>query len=168
MSVVIGHASIDERGKASGGKLGDQTGKEVCRRPWYDKGWNKVIRAKDEDVAKKIAKAMREACKNPNIGYDQGRRETLYGLAKANGWDIAGITEKCATDCSALVAVCVNAAGIKVPASIYTGNEADALKKTGKFDVLTDAKYTRSDAHLKRGDILLKEGSHTAVVLSCE
>lgn len=165
MSVIIGHASIDERGRASGGTAGDQTGKEVCTRSWYDKGWNKVIRPKDADLADRIAKAMKAACKNKNIGYNQSRRTTLYEKAKANDWDISGIKSKCDTDCSALVAVCVNAAGVKVSGSMYTGNEAEVLKQTGKFKILTDAKYTKSDKLLKRGDILLKEGSHTAIVL---
>ena len=166
MSVKIGHASIDERGRASGGKAGDQTGKEVCTRTWYDKGWNKVIRPKSEEVAKKLVKAMKDACKNNNIGYDQSQRHTLYELAKAKKWDLAAVNQKCETDCSALVAVCVNAAGVKVPGTIYTGNQAEVLKETGQFDILTDAKYTRSDKLLKPGDILLKEGSHTAIVLS--
>ena len=30
--IKIGHASIDENGKITGGKAGDQTGKEVCIR----------------------------------------------------------------------------------------------------------------------------------------
>ena len=36
MSVKIGHASIDERGKARGGAAGDQTGREVYTRNWYN------------------------------------------------------------------------------------------------------------------------------------
>lgn len=168
MSVKIGHASIDERGKASGGKAGDQTGKEVCTRTWYDKGWNKVIRPKSEAVAKKLVKAMKAACNNNNIGYDQSQRHTLYQLAKAKKWELAAVDQPCETDCSALVAVCVNAAGISVPGTIYTGNQAEVLKKTGQFDILTDAKYTKSEKLLKPGDILLKEGSHTAIVLSNE
>ena len=45
MAVKIGHASIDENGRAQGGKAGDQTGKEVCTRNWYkhSKGW-RVLR----------------------------------------------------------------------------------------------------------------------------
>lgn len=166
MNVVIGHASIDERGRARGGQAGDQTGREVYTRNWYNHGWNKVIRPKSEEEAKKIAKAMKSACKNNNIGYDQNQRTTLYELAKAKKWDIAAVDKKCETDCSALVAVCVNAAGIPVSGSIYTGNQAAALEKTGHFKILTDAKYTKSDKLLKRGDILLKEGSHTAIVVS--
>lgn len=166
MSAIIGHASLDERGKVSGGAAGDQTGREVCTRPWYDKGWNKVIRPTEKEVAEGIAKAMKAACKNDNIGYDQSQRTTLYKQAKAKKWDISKITEKCETDCSALVAVCVNAAGVEVSGDMYTGNESDVLEKTGRFKVLKDAKYTKSDRLLKKGDILLKEGSHTAVVLS--
>lgn len=44
--VIIGHASIDERGEAQGGNAGDQTGKEVCTRGWYDNSWTCVIRPK--------------------------------------------------------------------------------------------------------------------------
>lgn len=166
MSVSIGHASIDERGQISGGQAGDQTRSEVCIRSWYDKGWNKVIRPKHSDVAEKIAAAMEAACANDNIGYDQSQRTTLYSCAKAVDWNISSIKVPCETDCSALVAVCVNAAGITVSKDIYTGNEAAALQKTGAFSIFTDSSYLRQDSYLRRGDILLKEGSHTAVVLS--
>lgn len=166
MAVKIGHASIDERGKASGGMAGDQTGKEVCTRDWYDKGWNKLIRPKSSEVAEKIARAMEQAAANDKIGYDQSQRTTLYVQAKNEGWNLSKITTDCECDCSSLVAVCVNAAGIGVSKDIYTGNEAAALKNTGEFDILTDKKYLIGNTCLKRGDILLKEGSHTAVVLS--
>ena len=166
MAVKIGHASIDENGKARGGAAGDQTGREICTRDWYSKNWNKVIRAKDSKIAEKIAKAMEAACANNNIGYDQNQRTTLYMQAKAKKWNLSKITAKCETDCSALVAVCVNAAGVSVSKDIYTGNESNALKATGKFEILTDSKYLTTDKNLKRGDILLNEGSHTAVVLS--
>ena len=57
MAVRIGHASIDENGSATGGAAGDQTGKEVCIRSWYAKGWKVLLRAKDPAVRKKIALA---------------------------------------------------------------------------------------------------------------
>ena len=44
MAVRIGHASIDENGNASGGRAGDQTGKELCTRDWYTKGWNVLLK----------------------------------------------------------------------------------------------------------------------------
>lgn len=165
MSVKIGHASIDERGKANSGAAGDQTKKEVYTRTWYSKPWHTVFRPKDSTAAEKIAKAMEQACANNNIGYDQWQRGTLFDLAKAAKWDISKVAKKCETDCSALVAVCCNAAGITVSKDMYTGNEKSVLKGTGKFTVYTASKYVGSSDYLKRGDILLGNG-HTAVVLS--
>lgn len=165
MAVKIGHATYDENGKVNSGSAGDQTTKEVCTRNWYKKPWTSVIRPKDSSVAEKIAKAMEQACANNNIGYDQYQRTTLYALAKEAGWDLSKITEKCECDCSSLVAVCVNAAGIAVSKDIYTGNQKSALSATGAFEVLTDSKYIGSSTNLKRGDILLGNG-HTAIVLS--
>lgn len=165
MAVRIGHASIDENGKAHGGAAGDQTGREVCTRDWYNKPWIAVIRPNDAKVAEKIAKAMEQASANNNIGYDQNQRTTLYTQAKAKNWDLSKITTKCETDCSALVAVCVNAAGVAVSKDIYTGNEKQALLNTGKFKALTDKKYISSGEYLKRGDIMLGSG-HTAIVLT--
>lgn len=42
----IVHASINENGKVTGGKEGDQTGKEICMRSYYNKPWNSVLRYK--------------------------------------------------------------------------------------------------------------------------
>lgn len=165
MAVYIGHASIDERGKANSGAAGDQTGKEVYKRTWYSKPWHTVFRAKSATVAEKIATAMEQACANNNIGYDQYQRTTLFELAKAKKWDISKVNVKCETDCSALVAVCCNAAGVTVSKDMYTGNESAVLKGTGKFNSFIDSVYTKSSSYLKRGDILLGNG-HTAIVLS--
>ena len=165
MAVKIGHASIDEHNTAKGGNAGDQTLKEVCTRSWYNKPWTSVIRPKDSTVAEKIAKAMEQACANDRIGYDQNQRTTLFTQAKSVNWDLSKITTACECDCSSLVAVCVNAAGIAVSKDIYTGNEKTALANTGAFTVLTDSKYIGKSDNLKRGDILLGAG-HTAIVLT--
>ena len=61
MAVRIGHASIDENGNATGGKAGDQTGKELCTRDWYTKGWNVLLRPLRSDLAEKSAAAMEAA-----------------------------------------------------------------------------------------------------------
>ena len=163
--IKIGQASRDERGRYSGGLAGDQDGKEVAIREWYNRPWNKVLRAKNTAVAGRIAAAMEKACKNDYIGYDQNQRTTLYSLCKANGWKIEDVKTVCETDCSALVSVCVNAAGIRVSGDIYTGNEASVLLRTGEFELLTAPKYLLSDEYLKRGDILLYEFHHTAIAL---
>jgi GH24 family phage-related lysozyme (muramidase)/uncharacterized protein YgiM (DUF1202 family) len=40
----IVHASINEKGTATGGKSGDQTGKEICTRSYYNHPWDSVLR----------------------------------------------------------------------------------------------------------------------------
>lgn len=171
MSILIGHASVDENGKIAGGQAGDQTSKEVCTRQWYDKSWNVLIRCKDSSIAELIAKKCEEICKNNNIGYDQKQRNTLYKLGKQINFDFSKIATKCECDCSALVCTCAIAAGINEK-YLYidnnmrtTRNMKDAFEATGQFEILTDSKYLTSDKYLKRGDILLKEGSHTIIVL---
>lgn len=165
--VKIGQASIDENGKARGGKAGDQTAKELAVCNWYSFPWTTVIRPKDSKVAEKIASTMEKACKNDNIGYDQSQRTTLFTEAEKVKFDLSKITAKCETDCSALVSVCVNAAGIKVSKDMYTGNELAVLSGTNKFHVYTTKEYVSKKDNLKRGDILLGKG-HTAVVVSVD
>lgn len=164
----IGHSSIDENGKIKGGSSGDQTGKEVFIREWYSKPWTLLLRAKDSTVAEKMAVACEAGCNNPNIGYAQNQRNTLRTAAQAAGWDLSKVGA-CECDCSSFMAVCAEAAGIAIP---YNGSNApttstmrNAFSSTGAFDVLTDSKYLVSTAYLKRGDILVKPGSHTVMVL---
>lgn len=166
MVVKIGHARYDENGRAKGGQAGDQNGRELVLQNWYDQNWTSVFRAKDSKVAEKIAQAMEQACINHNIGYDQGQRTTLYEQVKAFNWDIAKVKTKCECDCSSLVSVCINAAGIPISKNMYTGNQKEVLQATNKFNVLTNSKYLKQPNYLKRGDILLCQG-HTAVVVSC-
>ena len=169
MSVIIGHASIAENGSATGGVAGDQTGKEVCTRSWYTKGWNVLLRPKSATLAELSARACEAACANENIGYDQGGRNTLYANAKAVDFDIERITSGCECDCSSLMHVCAIAGGANLT---YEGNGyttrtmVAAYKASGDYEKLTDSKYLTQDAYLQRGDILVKEGSHTAMVLS--
>ena len=166
-TVLIGSARIDERGKASGGQAGDQTGKEVSTQNWYDhsKRWI-VLRPKDGTKAQKIAKGMRSACDNPNIGYDQTNNQSLWNLVKDKGFDPAKADKPCETDCARLVRVCCAYAGIMAD-DFYTATEATVLMRTGEFIKLTDSKYTDAPDYLGAGDILVtRSKGHTAVVLS--
>lgn len=169
MAILIGHASIDENGKARGGKAGDQTKKEVCTRKWYNKNWDFVLRCKDPFKAEKMAVSCEQGCSNNNIGYDQNQRNTLNTQAKKAGYDLSKITVPCETDCSAFMAVCVQAAGINIPYNSgnapTTSTMKNAFASTGEFEVLTDFKYLISDSYLKRGDILVKAGRHTVMAL---
>jgi hypothetical protein len=167
-TVYVGSARIDEHGNAHGGDVGDQTGREVCTQAWYKHtlGWN-VIRIKDATARQKNAAAMKAACANNKIGYNQDRRDSLYNAAKPLGFDLSKAVGD--TDCSALVRVCLAYAGIIIPASprFSTYSMLNILKATGKFEILTDLKYTDHSDRLMVGDILVtKTTGHTVIVLN--
>jgi cell wall-associated NlpC family hydrolase len=54
----IVHASINELGKITGGKSGDQTGKEIRVRSYYNYPWNCILRYPDEVTVKEFQKAF--------------------------------------------------------------------------------------------------------------
>ncbi len=168
-TVYVGSASIDENGKANGGKAGNQTGRELKKQAWYahSKGW-RVFRAKDGVTAERIAAAMAAAVANRHIGYDQYQRNTLYREAAKVGFDPSKVTVDCETDCSALVRVCCAYAGILgLPEGFRTTNEPKNLLATGAFTELVGERYTKQSAYLKRGDILCTATQgHTVVVLN--
>ena len=165
-------ASKDENARYSGGQAGDQTGKEVyILNTWYNQNWTSVLRPLDDQLAEKIAQAMEAACANPNIGYDQGQRNSLYTEAKKVNMNLALIQTPCECDCSSLVSICCICAGL--PANIFfaggnmrtTWDLEDACLMTGKFVNLTEPKYLTQKDYLKRGDILLNRNQHVVIVL---
>lgn len=165
--VKIGSARINEKGRVTGGKAGDQTGGEVGTQNWYlhSKGWV-VIRPKDKNSAEKIAQCMEWACANDNIGYCQTHRDDLRKIAVKYKYSVDKVKVKVEVDCSALVRVCCLYAGISV-GDFNTASEISALKKTGKFEIITDKSVCESSDKLKRGDILVtKTKGHTVVVLT--
>ena len=165
--VYVYGASIDENGKAHGGKAGNQTGRELRKQKWYEhgKGW-RVFRAKNPGVAAKIAQCAKAAVANRHIGYDQYQRNTLYNEAVKYGFDVSKVTKDVETDCSALVRVCCAFAGVTgLPAEFRTTNEPALLLKTGAFTELVGDQYTKQSACLRAGDILCtKTQGHTVVV----
>lgn len=168
MAVKIGHASISEKGTVTGNS-GDNNGKELCQRNWYNGGWQFVLRPKSSTIAEKSAKACEKGCANNNIGYDQNQRNTLNTQAKRVNYDLSKITTKCETDCSAFMTVCAIAGGANIVYGKTNGPTTSTMKSkfsaSGDYTVLTDSKYLTSDKYLKRGDILVKAGSHTVMVL---
>ena len=170
MAVIIGSARQDENGKAYGGQAGNQSGREISTQNWYlhSKGW-RVLRAKDAGVGQRLAIAMRAACENKNIGYNQWRRNTLYDAAAVWGFDISRVNTPVETDCSALVRTCIAyAAGITtLPSSLRTGNMCSLILATGAFEELSGKEYTTKPDYLKAGDILCtKTSGHTVIVLT--
>ena len=168
MAIKIGHASKDERGKFNSGSAGDQTKVEVYTRSWYNAGWNVVLRPKSATLAEKSAVACEKGCANNKIGYDQYQRNNLYKYAKQVNFDLSKITTPCECDCSSLMHVCAIAGGAHLTYGsngYVTFNMVKAFVASGDYEKLTDKKYLTSDKYLKRGDILVKESGHTAMVL---
>ena len=151
MRVMIGSARIDENSHLQGGQAGDQTGKEVSTQEFYihKKGWM-VLRPKDPGIADQMADAMRRACANDCIGYDQGNRLGIISL---------GID----TNCGTLVRRCIiEASGID-PGNFTTLNEVQVLAKTGLFYPAVE--YKNGITNLSPGDVLVtKTKGHTAIV----
>lgn len=166
MGYTIGSARIDERGRTSGGAAGDQKQTsvpdrkgEVSMQEFYvsSKGWY-ILRPKSTEVGRKMAEAMKRACNNPNIGYDQAQRLNIL----ANG---TGSKVKTECDCSSLVRVCIKEASGKDPGNFTTANEAHCLLSSGMFDRLS---YSPGTA-LKVGDVLVtKSKGHTVIVVEAD
>lgn len=173
MAVKVGNASINEKGTISGGKAGDQNGREVCIRYWADRsqGWV-TLRCKNIEMREYIAEAMEKACRNDDIGYDQYENKTLWNNIKDKMFDPSKTTKKVETDCARLVRVCVQYAVIKAGLDIeipdfYTATLVSKLMSTGLFEKLTASKYNDDDDLLIRGDLqCTRTKGHTWVVLT--
>lgn len=165
MKVIIGSARIDEKGKISGGKNGDQKQinindykGEVSLQEFYihKKGWYIISPKKYGD---KLANKMLTACNNANLGYNQFNREGVVKL---------GISTKIPTgcDCSSLVRQCIKEVYGIDPGNFTTATEVSALEKTGLFNKAV--KYTDKTI-LSKGDILVTcTKGHTAIVVDSE
>lgn len=159
-TVKIVHASISENGTING-QPGDQTRGEVCTRDLYARGWRWILRPTNILVASDLAIQAEQAADNDNIGYGQADRLSLWEYVYENGLCyLEDVDKPVNCDCSSLIAVLVNLAGVEVPPTMWTGIERDQLVKTGQFNSI---EYT-DKTPLLVGDILLASG-HTAIVV---
>ena len=164
MSLIVGSARIDENGNLKNGKAGDQTGKEVSTQNYYThkKDWY-VLRAKSVAHANALATAMKQACDNNKIGYDQNERNgVITQLKKYGSLDKIATATEC--DCSSLVRTCIIQATGKDVGNITTANEASVLEASGLFEA---KKSVTGEGMLYNGDILVtKTKGHTVIVVS--
>lgn len=145
-------------------------------------GWKMVFRAKNPDVAERIAYMIEGAVINgDHIGYGQASlasdggkypREGVFdALFQMSDPDTRKINTLCNCDCSSLVGACVYGASpaLYIPElrTMWTGTEEQILMKSGEFIELTDPMLLELGTGLKRGDILLKDG-HTAVAVDSD
>lgn len=165
MAIKCAWASIDERGRASGGALGDQTGREVKTGDYYNFGQTVVIRCKDRKKAHKIANAAKYIANSNVCGYDQQNRASLFAELQKKDFDYKKLVAKCETDCSALVACAVACAYGKelISRHCWTGNLEPACISTGEFTVLT--KPIEDPAYLLKGDIILNKAAHVIICI---
>lgn len=77
----IVHASLNEKGTTTGGKTGDQTGKEICVRSYYNRPWNYVLRY--EEKADDSVYIVKKGDTLTKIAKKYGT--TVDALVKANG-----------------------------------------------------------------------------------
>ena len=168
--IKIGHASISENNSING-SAGDSTGREVyINEDFSITGLSPdlVLRPKTQKLAENSAKACEAGCANDHIGYSQNGRNTLYSLAKDVEYDLSKVNKDCNTDCSAFMTVCAIAGGSKISYGSNaptTTNMRARFKQSGDYTIITGSKYLTSTDYLKRGDILVCEGSHTVMVL---
>ena len=160
-------ASIDENGRARGGRAGDQTGKEVRVGNWYNFGQNAVYRWKDRSKAKKFAEIAEAVANNPADGYDQGQRTTLDAELKKLNWNYKKLKTPCECDCSSFIVAIINCVMKKelLSPNLYTGNLGGALMETGMFERFVGAKYCGSPDYLMTGDIINRPYSHVIAAL---
>lgn len=170
----ISNSGSDENGKSTGGKAGDQTGKEWCLKAWYNRPWTVVLRYPDQTVALKIAELGIAAALNDKIGYDQSQRSTYWTQLKAAGYDPSKITTACEEDCTAGVTANVKAAGhifgIAPLETLGTDTRSSNMRSrfvAAGFTALTASKYLSSGKYLLPGDILLYENHHAATNITC-
>lgn len=72
----IVHASLNEKGTITGGKTGDQTGKEICTRSYYNKPWDYVLRLEE---------------KTEETTYTVKKGDTLSSIAKKYGVTVSNL-----------------------------------------------------------------------------
>lgn len=159
-------ASINEKGKIMGGKMGDQTGREVRTGGYYYFGQTFCIRPRRQSVAEDIAACAHAIALNDKVGYGQDDRESLFKAMRRKGWGSYVIDELCDTDCSELAVCCANyALGCEAfPADLYSGNIVPVMTRNSNFVKITIGKYFEPHT----GDIIVAPGKHVIIVVESD
>lgn len=158
----VSEAIHDEKGQLGyeGSMPGDQKSSEVITRDSsQSSNWVRIYRPKSKEAAEIIGESAKQCAANNFIGYSQPGRLSLYrAWATIRDHNIMLISEPVECDCSSMVAVCVNNAGIKIIPNMTTAIEDAVLMSTGAFDRLAYSETYR----LQKGDILWRSG-HTGI-----
>ena len=160
MAVRLAYASLSETGGINGAK-GDQNGAEVKINNWYRDAWTHMFIHPDPSVREKHAKAAEAAAKNPNIGYGQSDRNSLYQEALKVNMDFSKITTPCNCDCSSFQNACAVASG--APGLTYGANgwTVTTLRNTVPrlgYKTVTNTMYLNNAEYCVRGAIIITSG----------
>lgn len=166
------HAGSSENGDSGWNgkaKAGDQTGREVCVRDFYEKPWNVMLRYPNKTLCDKVMEIAKKLAACNLVGYNQSRRNTLYNALKSNDFDVdkyisSGV--KTETDCSAFVYACwcCVLAELRYDGNAPTTSSMRSFFKLHGFIEYHGSSYLKDTEFLKNGDIEIKEGEHTAMV----
>lgn len=94
---TIVHASINENGGVAGGRPGDQTGREICTRSYYNKPWDCVLRYTGVDVKIDVAEytAVGTAEVKSYLTVRSAPNTSAVEIARFAPHDVIYITGKC-------------------------------------------------------------------------
>ena len=164
----ISNCGKDENGGFSGGKKGDQTGKEYRLIKWYSGPWTHVFRHENKAIRETISRLAADAAINDKIGYAQDTRESFWQEVKKVNYEPKNIKTACNADCSSSTCTVIKCAGhlhnnsrLENMQLLSSSALIGGLDKYG-FKKYRDSKYTSSSAKLEPGDILVKDG-HAAI-----
>lgn len=160
-------ASISEKGTTKG-SAGDQTGKELNIKDWYNRPWDAVIRCKNSSKAYEAMEIALNLANSNLVGYSQSDRNSLYKALKKYDFVIENYIvsgEKTNCDCSSFVYACYACVLPELrrdrnapTTSIYI----DFFNDNG-FHIFQNNAYINQTNLLLNGDILLAIGKHTAM-----
>lgn len=170
MAYIV-HSSISENGTNGWdgkAKAGDQTGKEVCTRTWYNKPWDMVLRYPDITISAQARDIAIKLANSNLVGYDQSQRNTLYKELEKNKWDVdkyikSGI--KTESDCSSFVytVYCCVLPKLRGESNAPRTATMKSFMISKGFKCYTASDYTSSTNKLVKGDLLNKAGSHVVM-----
>lgn len=161
----IVEAYSDENGKARGGQRGDQSGKEIRIREWYERdgGWSVYIECTDPLLAEAAAYNAQLIAEDGSFGYNQDDRWSGYDEIISGG----SIDEAEAGDfdCSSLCIAAYILAGLDMKPEGYTGNIERLFLETGRFKSYNDAAHLNSSNLAKIGGMYLEPKKHVLMML---
>lgn len=133
--------------------------RQVRVQEYYEKNWDYIIRPHQKYI-NGLAFFAEKLCENNNVLYSQEQRLTLNNLLKKNNYNLSCINEKVYCDCSSFVGACLNGVGVLIDVATFTTRTMVATCKRLGFEII---KFDKS--RIMKGDILVKEGVHTVIVV---